>query len=304
MKRRKSAMALAALLAGGPCWSSVTQSLSTTFVEVLVEGIPVASRYVIEGKAVDITNKSDGTMKIRVDALEPMAAEMRAGYEPIPDAAWVGFEPRSVEVPPGQTATVKAVIYVPDDPALIGRRFQVMLHLHADPSGGTIMSIGLKPRLMFSVTGSGGAAKPSVINAPVPKAWLTPYNVKTERAELTVACGTLEAMNMFNEEMTYEVTVDPGAIAKIDRNADETPLPDPAWVAVVPPVLILRPYTKAEMAVTARLPIASEHFGKAYVAALRTVARRKGEKPVEVFNRVRIVVPALALSGTVTAGVK
>jgi hypothetical protein len=41
-----------------------------------------------------------------------------------------------------------------------------------------------------------------------------------------------------------------------------------------------------------------------YVAALRTVAKRKGQRDLEIYNKVRIVVPKVVLSATATGSVK
>jgi hypothetical protein len=92
-------------------------------------------------------------------------------------------------------------------------------------------------------------------------------------------------------------------VKRIEVREDETPVPDIGWLDVRPQVMVLAPYSRAEFAVTMRIPIAPEHFGKLYVAALRTVSKRKGQKPVETTNKVRAVVPSLTgWSATRTGG--
>jgi len=302
MKRAARALTAAmAVLLSGAAWPDVTQSIATNFVEVLVEGVPLASRYPIEGKLVDIVNKGETTLNMRLDALDPAPSEMRAGYEPIPEIAWVGFEPRTVTVGPGETKTVKAVLYIPEDPALVGHRFQVMLFIHSDASKGSMVSIGLKPRLLFSVAGKAEAAGTKLVNNPQFLARVIPFAMKAKAPEMVFDCGMLEAQNPWDEEMTYEFVRDPEAFKKAGVGEGETPFPDLSLIDVSPPVLILRPHTRAEMAVTARLPVSQEYFGRVYGAALRFSAKRAGAKTVEVFNKVHIVVPnPVAMSGTVT----
>lgn len=283
--------------------ANVTQSLSTTFVEVLVEGVPLATRYVVGQRTIDISNKGEVPMSIRCDAMVPRPYELRSGYDPVPDEAWVGFEPRSVEIGPGQTASVKVALYTPDDPAQAGRRYQAMLWLHADATKGSMLAVGLKPRLLFSLASKDAkAGSVRVENAPQFLAKTLPYLVVAEPGAMVFPCGTITAGNPWDEEMTYEVVRDPGAIRKIDVDPGETPVPDPAWVEVLPQAVVLPGRSKAELAVTARIPIAAEHFGRVYVAALRTVARRKGQKDVDVFNKIRIEVPKMALTATATGG--
>jgi len=213
----------------------------------------------------------------------------------------VSFEPRKFDVKKGETAVGKVVLYIPDDPKLVGRRFQVMLRLHGDPSQGSLLSVGLKPRLLFSIWGKeepSGEAR--VVDFPQKMAQVRPYELGSAQGQMVFDCGTLTARNHWEEEMTYEVVQDPEAIRRIDIRADGTPLPDPSWVMVHPQVLVLPRYAKAKFAVAVRLPIAPEHFGRTYVTALRMVARRKGARDVDVYNKVRVIVPPLPLSATVT----
>ena len=80
--------------------------------------------------------------------------------------------------------------------------------------------------------------------------------------------------------------------------ADETPIPDPAWIEFSPPAVVLGTMTKAAIGVTARIPVAPEHFGKTYVAGVHTVSTHAGKK-TDLYNRVRIVVPAIEMTRTV-----
>lgn len=279
----------------------IVRNLSTEFVEVLVEGVPLGARFVLDAKPVEMRNGGSIEMKVRYDAVVPMPSEMRAGYEPIPDAAWVSFEPRAFTLSPGGTSVGKVVLYIPDDPALVGRRFQVMLHLHTDTSQPGLLGVGLKPRFLFTVKAKGDRPDRVVVN-PSPLARLLPYEFGAATGSLFFDCGKVKAENFQGEELTYEVMPAVEGIRRITVDPGETPLPDPAWLETSPRVLVLQPYTSGEFAVTARLPVTPEVFGKTYVTALHAVARRASAKPVEVWNKVRIIVPALPLSATGTGG--
>ena len=307
MHRKKAIVALAVLALGlgsGSARCAVTRGLSTTFAEGLIEGVPLGSRFALEARPIDITNKGELPTKVTVTASIPIPAEMRAGYEPIPESAWLSFSPKMVEVKPGETGKVVMTLFVPDDPALAGKRYQVMLQVQASPEEGVVV-LGLKPRLMFAVAESrppkGGKPKVKVTLNPQVLARMTPYEAAGRTGVMEFDCGTIKAENPWDEAMTYEVFSDPGAVGRIDVAPHETVVTDPSWVEVNPRILVLQPQSRAEMAVTARVPISAEHFGKNYVAALRTVAVRKGQKPVEVFNKVRIMVPnPVALTVTAT----
>lgn len=294
---------LALLLGAGAGEAAVKRSLSTTFVEVLIEGVPVGSRYVLEAKKIEMINRSDLDLALRFEALDPQPSEMRAGYEPIPDPAWVGFEPRTHEVKVGQTATGKVVLYVPDDPALVGRRFQVALRLGTDPGAGAMLSVGVRPRLLFSVAPRDAKAAPLVQDAPRPLARLMPYETGTTVGFMTFECGKVTAENQWPEEMAYEVVPDPEAVKRVTVKPHETALPDPGWLETSPQALVLSRYSRGEFLVTARIPLSAEHFGRTYVGALHTRATRKGQKPVDTYNLMRVIVPSFSVTGAISGTV-
>lgn len=269
------------------------RGLSSNFVETLVEGIPVGTRYVLASRPVDATNTGDYVMDVRFDAAVPQPVEMRAGYEPIPDAAWVSFEPRTFVLAPRQTATGKMVLYIPDDPSLVGKRFQVMLSLHGSPKESPTLGVGVMPRVMFSLRASGPGATPMVDHSPrYPK--LGPYEIAGKEATLVVPCGSLWAENIFeNGELTYEVAADPSALKHLEIRRDETPLPDHAWLELNPRAVVLAPMTKAEIQVTARVPFAAAHVGKTYAAGIHGVSVSKDGRRQDLWNKVRIEIPAL-----------
>lgn len=275
----------------------VTRGLSTTFAEALIEGVPIGTRFVLDARPVDITNKGDYPARVRCSVEVPDPSQMRAGYEPIPEAAWVSFDTKVHDIEPGGTAKTNVVLFVPDDPSLAGRKFQVMLVLKADPGEGSIMAVGLTPRLLFTVRDKDSEKKKvKVFLNPQVKARVTPYEVVGKEGEIVFRCEAMTAENPWDEVMTYEVIPDNGAITRISVMPHEIVLPDAGWIETSPRIVVLQRYTKAEIAVTARLPLDAVHFGKQYATALRSVVKRKGHEDVEVFNKVTLVVPAL--SGT------
>jgi hypothetical protein len=276
------------------------RGLTTDFVETLIEGVPVGSRYVLTARPVVVRNTGDYPMELRYDATVPDPAEMRVGYEPIPDAAWVSFEPRQFSVTAGGSAAGKMVLYIPDDPALVGKRFQVMLYLHGAPKESPSMGVGLSPRVLFSVRAPGAhGGDPKVDTSPrYPK--MTPLEAGSKPPVLTVECTPFTVENIYQDaEQTYEVSSDPAALRKVPVRGDETAIPDPAWIELIPRAIVLGPMTKADIGVTARIPLSAEHFGKTYAAGIHTVSTYKGKK-TDLYNKVRIVVPALGLTRTLT----
>ena len=285
--------------AGGP-------GIATTFVEVYADGVPIASRYVVEGKPVDVNNHGDAPVRVRLDAEVPPPALMRAGYEPVPDAAWIGFEPREMEVAIGATLYSKAVIYVPDDPSLVGRRFQAMVRTHpVGPVAGGV-AVALLTRLEFRVAGKNATLQGvTLTNSPQKLAAARPYESGGQADRVVAECRPVSLENEQDEPMTYDYEAVPDGQIPV-LQAGESRL-DPGWIEVWPRTVVLPPRQKAQVAITVRIPVAAGQFGAILVGALQFTATRKGHPPVRVRNAVRVTVPAVppAMSGAFTGtGVK
>ncbi|MEK7476768.1 MAG: hypothetical protein AAB152_14195 [Candidatus Coatesbacteria bacterium] len=291
---------LAGLAAGLSRPAAAGLGITTNFVEVLVEDVPAGSRYAITEKLVDVKNNSDVALRIRFEAEEPSAGLMRPGYEPIPDPAWVGFEPRTVEVKPGETVTAKAVLNVPDDPEYVGKRFQVMVWIHPVEGAGTLgISVGLKPRLLFSIAPKGRPGGPKLTNLPRKLAVAKPYVSGGVAKEIVIECDPVVVENHQDAPVTYEFVPGPAAPKRLDLRPGDL-LMDPEWVEVSPRTVILPPLKGTQLAVRARIPIGAAQFGRIYMGSLHLVATRTGNKPVEIWNVVRVSLPML--SGTNMAG--
>lgn len=283
----------AAGVAGAAFASGATgerRGLSTGFVEVLLEGVPIASRYVLEMKPYDFTNKSDFTMKIRVDAILPGPDEVRGGFEPIPDPAWVSFEPRELTLPPGGRGSVRVVLYTPDDPALTGKKYVVSLWARGIPIESPSVGVGLRPRLYFTLAGKD---RPGMVvkldtNPKFPR--LMPFEIASSEAVMRFSCGAFNTQNQFGEEVVYELTVDRAAAGRVGASSAQV-IPDASWVHLHPSTLVLAPWAQGDVQVSVEMPFQAGHFGRAYVIPIRATARRRGAPPVDVFNRVSVVVP-------------
>lgn len=293
--------ALAAAAVGLIRPAAARMGLGTNFVEVLAEGVPVGSRYVLESKLVDAKNNGDEGGAVRFDGDIPLHAYMRPGYEPIPDGAWLSFEPRTVDLGPGESKSVKLVLYVPDDPSLVGRRFQAMVWIHPVQASGNV-ALGLKSRFLFSVGPKTPAKPPAVVESPVKLASIKPYATGGRARELVVECDPVTVENFQPETMTYEYLPAPEAWKHLDRRGGEREL-DLAWIEVWPRTVVVPSLGRNQLAVRVRIPVDANPWGGMYLGPLRFVATRPGAKPVEIFNMVRVAVPALgSATGMASSG--
>jgi hypothetical protein len=259
-------------------------------VEVQLECVPIAGRYALDMKPIELENKSDFTMSIHIEALVPRPDEIRGGFDPIPDPAWVQFEPREFTVSANGHARSRVVLYIPEDEKLTGRKFEVSIFIRGVPVESPSVGVGLKPRLYFTVAGRDRPGMVVKLDAAPKFPRITPFELGSREGTMHFSPGTFTAQNQSGETMLYEIRPDASALGKTGAGGGEL-LPDLSWVNVRPSSLVLAPWGSAQVAVEVDLPIDSRHFGKAYVVPLHSVATRKSAPPVDVYNRVVVVVP-------------
>jgi len=282
----------AVCMAAGSCRAAAAdqRGLATSFVEVQLEGVPIAARYVLDLKPIDIVNKSTYTMRMHCEALVPRPDELRGGYDPVPDPAWIQFEPKDFTISAGGRATSRLVIATPDDPALTGRKYEASIYVRGVPVESPAVGVGLKPRLYFSLAGHDRPDLVVRMNTAPTFPRMTPFEPGTGTGTMRFIAGNFTAQNQTADPVVYETAPDAGSIAR-SGDGGATLLPDLGWVTLNPRTLVLAPWTSALIGVEVNLPIQASLFGKAYVIPIHTIVRHPGGAAVDLYNRVLIAVP-------------
>jgi len=125
--------------------------LSTSFGEVKVANLKIGQEHSMEETAdfpLVVCNTSDEVIELKMEALYPKDAELKDGYQPIPDINWIVLEQDYFVLDPGDEAKTDVIIKIPDDNVLSGRKYQVYLWSHTI---GRSLGVGLKSRLLFTV---------------------------------------------------------------------------------------------------------------------------------------------------------
>ena len=126
--------------------------LTTRLSDVVVEGLGLGSVYsLMSGKNIPyvLTNRGDSAMEIVIEAVSPDQADLRAGYEPIPDPSWIQVIPDRFNLGAGESHFSEVVISIPEEVKLKGRHFQAALWAHSVDTG--FMAVGVRSRLRFSI---------------------------------------------------------------------------------------------------------------------------------------------------------
>jgi len=147
--------ALACLLLCGPALAS---TLSTNFAEVNVDNLKIGGVYNLSETArypMWVGYSGDVPVDLKFESVTPGAAELKSGFEAVPDVSWISFSRKSASLLPDETVTVDVTITVPNDEKYLGKKYQayVLISSVAPKDGGTGMTflLALKGRVLFTI---------------------------------------------------------------------------------------------------------------------------------------------------------
>ena len=122
--------------------------------EVVIENLKIGHTYSLAKLAnlpLSVTSTDAQVIRVNIMPLRPDTSELRQGAEPIPDARWASATPDMLELEPGKTVASDMSLAIPNDPSLLGRRFQVGFWTHTMPREGEMVAHGLKSRVIFTI---------------------------------------------------------------------------------------------------------------------------------------------------------
>ena len=247
--RQASYISVAALLASlGLAAGAEAGGLRCSVGEVVIENLAIGHTYSLATLAnlpLSITSACEGPVRIAIEPLVPDASELRPGAEAIPDRRWATASPDTLELKPQETQAAHMELAIPDDRALLGRRFQVTFWTHTLPHDGELLAYGLKSRIIFSIA-------PTADSADTPQTGdlslaLQPADVRLDG----VAAGKtlrlenlprpLTVRNTSNHRMAVELRAVSCRDAGATMRPDESELLSVSQVRIEPDSLILGP---------------------------------------------------------------
>lgn len=131
--------------------------LSTNFGEVLLDNLQPGKTYStknIINMPLRIVNTDKTATDLKIEILIPKnePANLKEGFEPIPDSRWIRLEKEHFEnVRPGEIAETDVIITIPESSFYAGKKYQVYFYSHTISKSGTTIAVGLRSRLLFTV---------------------------------------------------------------------------------------------------------------------------------------------------------
>lgn len=123
--------------------------LRTTFGEVRIRHLKIGqtySLYQMLNLPLRIVNTGTENADVRIETI-PVTNDLVKGYEPAPD--WVRIAQSTFTIAPNREIATDLIVSIPNDPKLLGRRFQVDIWTHTTALAA--MLIGLQSRLLIEI---------------------------------------------------------------------------------------------------------------------------------------------------------
>jgi hypothetical protein len=148
---KATAAIMAAFFVSG---SAEAAGLRTKFGEVVVRNIKVGQTYSLNSLInlpLKVLNTGDQTVDLLVDVIKPTAEQARSGYEIAPSTDWVRLDKTRFTVEPNHEAVTDVVVAIPNEPKLMGRKFEVDIWSRTQSKQG-MFGVGMQSRLLLHIS--------------------------------------------------------------------------------------------------------------------------------------------------------
>ncbi|PKN02120.1 MAG: hypothetical protein CVU77_01485 [Elusimicrobia bacterium HGW-Elusimicrobia-1] len=134
-------------------------SIATNYSDVYVDNLKIGGSYNLTATAnypMWILWKGGDRALIKVTPKLPFKEVMRAGYEPVPDISWITVSKKEFELMSDETANIDVTVNVPNDPKHLGKKYQALVEVSANPpkgSPGVSIALAVNGKILMSVAG-------------------------------------------------------------------------------------------------------------------------------------------------------
>lgn len=155
MKVRPAAVSIPLIVVLLAALTAVSRAIgvASPFGEVIVKNTPVGVEVNLRnyaGVPYRVINTSLTPETIEILVINGDAAQLRKGYEPIPDPSWVRLGRSEFELGPGGEGVTDLFISVPKENKYLGKKYQVMLWARTKArAGGRLFGTGIQSRLLI-----------------------------------------------------------------------------------------------------------------------------------------------------------
>lgn len=293
---------IAALWAACAGPARAAMGLRTKFAEVEVQNLRIGQSYSMADLVnfpLRIMNTGDEPVPLRVIVHAPGPADMKEGYEAIPDAGWIELQQSTFTVPPGLEAVTDVIINVPNDESLLGRSFCVYMWTLSENVAST--GVGLKSRMLLTIS----SEKPTdeELKRRFVRKRLANLNFSLSPME-TLASGVpvgrrialkdlkagIKLINPESESYNFRLTPVAFWETSITPPRGYENSPDPKWLEPGKPVMEVGPESITPVDLYVRVPDEPRYRGRKYLLLLRAEIL---EQDIPAYAYVKVLIETL-----------
>lgn len=276
----RKALLTATLLAFGALHARPGEAkvgLAAKFGDVILEGVQPGRTYSLREAArvpFGVQNRGDAETTVVVEFDRPRTGNVSVDYEAIPDPTWLKAVPDRLTIPPGAVGFFDLLLTVPDDSALKGRHFQVMVKARG---GEGMFGVAVENRVRFSVGQGPGSLKEEKKRKAMqqldfdisPKSlFLTEVPLGRSWDARKEAKKSVRIANFATDPLTVTLSVDAwDRRYPLPEGYEE--IPDTSWVKVKMSTVTVESEEIATAGVVVEVPDKPEHRGKRWAATLK-----------------------------------
>ena len=129
---------------------AAASGLRTALGEVVIRNLKIGqtySMYKLVNLPMRVVNTGSDDIDLKISTVRPSI--LNEGYEEVPSLDWVKVDQSTFSVAPNREAMTDIVISIPNDPKLLGRRFQADIWTHStDPRA---LQVGLQSHILLQI---------------------------------------------------------------------------------------------------------------------------------------------------------
>jgi hypothetical protein len=148
---KKLAAALILTLASAS--PALAAGMRTKFGEVVVSGLKIGQTYSLKDLVnlpYSVVNTGEEEVDLLIDVLKPEGDTLKNAYDAVTSSAWVTLDQTRFTVSPNREVATDLKVAIPNDPALLGRRFQADIWARTRSAKG-MFAVGMRSRLLIHV---------------------------------------------------------------------------------------------------------------------------------------------------------
>ncbi|MDI6735564.1 MAG: hypothetical protein QME42_05140 [bacterium] len=272
--------------------------LQTYFAKVLIENLNIGGTYSTKklvNLPLNVLNTGEEEVNLKIETIIPAQGELDEGYEAIPDTSWIKVEKDTFfDVKSQEAIVTDVIITIPDDERYSGKRFEAFIWSHTVAKGGIGFGVGLKSKLLFTISNELPLKEACLVEACLVEACLVEekeiptigsLNFKVEPGEIYVenvicgtvtSCGAITITNSGTQTLSYMIKSIPVGTYTMIADKGYELCPDPTFLKIKGEEFVLAGGEKKEVNIAVEFAGKEEYKGKKYMFLLHITQNRVG----------------------------